>query len=162
MWRKVIEYCSSDGGPMSVCPAQAFVNRISEAIVAENTPCDDDIYEDFQAVSDTDQDHRNDNGNDVGKNSPMQNISPDLGLNEVDGSDDDGNDADKQDAEEYADIEEYGDDSVIGGALSQWSLSAFENTLFNNAYTSNGDNNSDYCSDGADIIDCLDVDLDEM
>ncbi|KAJ2837069.1 Protein zgrf1 [Coemansia erecta] len=156
MWRKIIEYCRSDGGSMSVCPAQAFVNCISETIVMTGNAQQHESgeYKSPQTIDSIDA---------VSVDVDSQNRD----FDEMAVPDDAENVTDKGDSEEYADIEEYGDDSVIGGALSQWSPSAFgSSSFFDNTDMTNGASSTiDYYSQddgGADIIDCLDVNLDEM
>ncbi|KAJ2367038.1 hypothetical protein IW150_005779, partial [Coemansia sp. RSA 2607] len=57
--------------------------------------------------------------------------------------------------DECMEIGEFGDDSVIGGTLSQWTPSALDSMLVGNY--SDSDRESE-----VDIVDCLDVDLDDM
>ncbi|KAJ1876553.1 hypothetical protein LPJ66_012294, partial [Kickxella alabastrina] len=145
-------YCRSDAD--GVCGAQAFVNRTTAAIVAERQTQDDDdvlgqFHDEMQVVLDAEESKitvvgQNEDGEDddvvVIKDGHVSATAAD---NDVDVDDDDDDDFGAVSA-----VDEYDHDGVVGGTLSQWSLSAMSECVF-----ASGDESD---------LDCLEVDLDDM
>ncbi|KAJ1876539.1 hypothetical protein LPJ66_012297, partial [Kickxella alabastrina] len=144
-------YCRSDAD--GVCGAQAFVNRTTAAIVAERQAQDDDdvlgqFHDEMQVVLDAEESKiivvgQSEDGEDdavvVIKDGRVSATAAD---NYADVDDDD------DDFGAVSDVDEYDHDGVVGGTLSQWSLSAMSECVF-----ASGDESD---------LNCLEVDLDDM
>ncbi|KAJ2719597.1 hypothetical protein GGI07_005124 [Coemansia sp. Benny D115] len=144
MWRKIIEYCGTDNLGISV--AQAFINRVSETIVdsIESNDIVDDTLE-FDNVDDC----------------LFEQITSEICEDKVDmdvETDTELVDQNNESEDDRAALDEYGDDGIVGGTLSQWLPSSMDEAVFG----VQNDDGEDFCGAAGDILDCLDVDLDEM
>ncbi|KAJ2828779.1 hypothetical protein GGI24_002306 [Coemansia furcata] len=141
MWRRILEYCRQDDNGDGVVSAQSFLNRLASA-VANNTMAGDDFNIGSPAI-DLDLGFGNDlchSPADVTESErDQQTTSADMIATVL--TDDEGNES------VVADECEYGDEGVVGGSLSQWSMPGI-------------------CIDSddgdEDVLDCLDVDADDM
>ncbi|KAJ2412623.1 Protein zgrf1, partial [Coemansia sp. RSA 2531] len=142
MWRRILEYCRQDDDGLGVVSAQSFLNRLASA-VANNVIADDNDDSDHSIIAspamDLDlglgRDIYHSPANDIELESDQQAISADLTAI-----------ADDESEESVAECE-YGDEGVVGGSLSQWSMPGICIDL------DDGDD---------DVLDCLDVDADDM
>ncbi|KAJ1933536.1 hypothetical protein GGF37_006696, partial [Kickxella alabastrina] len=129
----------------------AFVNRTTAAIVAERQAQDDDVlgqfHDEIQVVLDAEESKIMVVGQSEDSEDDDVVVIKD-GRVSATAADNDVYDADDDTFGAVSAVDEYDHDGVVGGTLSQWSLSAMSECVF-----ASGDESD---------LDCLEVDLDDM
>ncbi|KAJ2610714.1 Protein zgrf1 [Coemansia sp. RSA 1694] len=145
MWRRILEYCRQDDDNAGVVSAQSFLNRLANAVVNNSKANAGGDSNDSTELPAMDYDLELDYGiclspaaNDAGLESEQQ--STFSGSVAVVDTDDEGDESSVAECE-------YGDEGVVGGSLSQWSMPGI--------FIESGD-------DDEDVLDCLDVDANDM
>ncbi|KAJ2081239.1 hypothetical protein H4R24_002508 [Coemansia sp. RSA 988] len=152
MWRNIIEYCRSDATSNMTSP-QVLINHIAAVVAQESAPTISSFLGVHETTTDmpVSDDEFTDGAQqgsreadvDVDTISVVSEAGPGhYNMGDYCATDGEG---DAQTSNRHQEL--FCDEGVVGGILSQWSLSGVD---------------AEGSDDNGDILDCLEVDLDEM